>query len=322
VLKSIQETVKDIQSGKRLALAGDETLLAQLPKGNWIGGTIPYFMDIQGGVISRDQIFVQDLTDSTVGATVAFYTAEELQRIPQDAPENGFSILIIPATSRAHVAYAQKAGDFEGLFMHTILGWISGVHLDDLGKVSPKVFNGMTGTASDQDAVVLHCTIPADRMATIGTVNLFTQGTGDTITFEEEGFSVTNCLVNGARKNFAQYLNRMEVDTRLPLVANYAGAMVNVAFQAIQEADAAVDLYAPVFRNVDYRVAAPVKDYIQAFKEALPRNTKAIFSCNCILNFLYSELEGKVTEGIYGPVTFGEIAYQLLNQTLVYLEIN
>ena len=45
------------------------------------------------------------------------------------------------------------------------------------------------------------------------------------------------------------------------------------------------------------------------------------FSCNCILNYLYGELEGKVTEGMYGPVTFGEIAYQLLNQTLVYVRI-
>ena len=45
------------------------------------------------------------------------------------------------------------------------------------------------------------------------------------------------------------------------------------------------------------------------------------FSCNCILNYLYSELEGKKTGGITGPITFGEIAYQLLNQTMVYLTI-
>lgn len=32
-------------------------------------------------------------------------------------------------------------------------------------------------------------------------------------------------------------------------------------------------------------------------------------------------LEGKKTGDVTGPVTFGEIAYQLLNQTLVYLNI-
>jgi hypothetical protein len=47
-----------------------------------------------------------------------------------------------------------------------------------------------------------------------------------------------------------------------------------------------------------------------------------VFSCNCILNYLYSELEGKQTGGIIGPITFGEVAYQLLNQTLAYLTIS
>ena len=46
-----------------------------------------------------------------------------------------------------------------------------------------------------------------------------------------------------------------------------------------------------------------------------------IFSCNCILNYLYGNLEGKTTPPYAGPVSFGEVAYQLLNQTLVYCEI-
>ena len=52
----------------------------------------------------------------------------------------------------------------------------------------------------------------------------------------------------------------------------------------------------------------------------LPQGNENIaFSCNCILNYLYSELEGKQTGPITGPITFGEVAYQLLNQTMVYL---
>ena len=31
-----------IEAGKTLLLAGSESLLADLPKGRWIGGTIPY----------------------------------------------------------------------------------------------------------------------------------------------------------------------------------------------------------------------------------------------------------------------------------------
>jgi hypothetical protein len=33
-------------------------------------------------------------------------------------------------------------------------------------------------------------------------------------------------------------------------------------------------------------------------------------------------LESKKTNHFVGPITFGEIAYQLLNQTLVYLEVH
>ena len=50
-------------------------------------------------------------------------------------------------------------------------------------------------------------------------------------------------------------------------------------------------------------------------------NGEIAFSCNCILNFLYSDLEGKHTGHIIGPMTFGEIGYQLLNQTMVFLNV-
>ncbi len=46
-----------------------------------------------------------------------------------------------------------------------------------------------------------------------------------------------------------------------------------------------------------------------------------VLSCNCILNYQYGELEGRKIPPFTGPVTFGEVAYQLLNQTLVYVEI-
>lgn len=47
----------------------------------------------------------------------------------------------------------------------------------------------------------------------------------------------------------------------------------------------------------------------------------AAFSCNCILNYVYAGLEGKRTGTILGPITFGEIAHQFLNQTIVRLYI-
>ncbi|MGO9017966.1 MAG: DUF6976 family protein [Syntrophobacteraceae bacterium] len=60
------------------------------------------------------------------------------------------------------------------------------------------------------------------------------------------------------------------------------------------------------------------------FEEFLPAKSirRTYYACNCILNFLYGELEGKKTGNITGPMTFGEIAYQLLNQPMVFLEID
>jgi hypothetical protein len=82
-----------------------------------------------------------------------------------------------------------------------------------------------------------------------------------------------------------------------------------------------VTCYAPVFPGVDYRLARPVSDYAAAFQAAEPaESAAAVFACNCILNYLSGALEGKRV-GIAGPITFGEIAYHLVNQTLVYLAV-
>jgi len=45
-----------------------------------------------------------------------------------------------------------------------------------------------------------------------------------------------------------------------------------------------------------------------------------VFTCNCILNYIYGELEGRQLPGPRGPMTFGEVAYQVLNQTMAYLQ--
>jgi len=311
-----------IESGQTLFLAGDENLLERLPKGNWIGGTIPYFMDQKGGTMTKDAIFLTEGPASASGFKVAMYEEKELPRLVADAPDNGLSLIIIPANSAAHSSYARDAPTYKDIFLKPIIGWIAGVHLDDLGKIAPKVFNGVTGESTDSKAVAMHFTLPQGKQASIGIVNLFHQGKGDTISFEEEGFSVVNCIVGGKKINFSEYLKLKNIDTRLPLVADYSGTMVNVSFQSVDEKRKAVVFYAPVFKNVQYRIAEPVPDYIESFSASMPSGSvKPVFSCNCILNYLYANLEGKQTGSITGPITFGEIAYQLLNQTLTYLEI-
>lgn len=322
MLLNISEVKNLIDKKEILFLAGDENLLKDLPKGKWIGGTIPYFMSEQGGLSTNQKIFANSLPDFIKDIQIKFYSEKELALIPQDAPDNGFSMIIIPALSAVHAAYAEKAPNIDGIFFKSIIGWIAGIHLDDMGKVTPKVYNGLTGEMSENKAVVMHVTLPQNKIAQIGIINIFEQGGGDTIEFDTEGFSVKDCLINGKKQNFCEYILKNKIDTKLPLVANYCGAMVNVSFQTIDEQNKAINFYAPVFKDVPYKIANPVQDYVKDFTAQLNKEKiNPIFSCNCILNYLYSELENKKTGNLTGPVTFGEIAYQLLNQTLTYLEI-
>jgi hypothetical protein len=322
MLADLATTISKINEGKALFLAGDEELLKRLPKGKWIGGTIPYFMDSNGGVASKDKIFVTEAPKECTSASIAWYDERNLDSIVREAPENGFSFVIIPSSSPAHISYAKNAPNYEGMFLKPIIGWIAGVHLNDLGKVSAKVISGASGELSDSKAIAMHVSLPKGKQASIGIINLFRPGKGDAISFEEEGFLVTECIVGGKKVNFVDYLLSRKIDTRLPLVADYSGAMVNVSVQSVDEKKKIVTLYAPVFKDVQYRIAEPVPDYVKSFSASMPPGSvNPAFACNCILNYLYAGLEGKKTGSITGPITFGEIAYQLLNQTLAYLEI-
>ncbi|ALG67550.1 DUF6976 family protein [Beggiatoa leptomitoformis] len=321
MLITVEQAIQAIQAGKTLFLAGDEDLLRQLPRGKWIGGSIPYFMSEAGGLCTATQLFATEAPPMVQAIDIREYDKNTLENIPHDAPENGFTLLIIPSFSSAHIAYAHNAPNYPSLFLKPIIGWIAGVHLERFGELMPTVFNGETGAISNQHAIAMHLSLPTNYMALIHILNLFKPSGDDVITFDNEGFMVKECLVNGKKWRFAEYLLHKKADIRYPLVADYCGALVNVSFQGVDRETGMVHLYAPVFKNVPYKLAHPLTDYIGAFYNAFPKDAQPVFACNCILNYLYSELEGKITMPITGPMTFGEIAYQLLNQTLVYLEI-
>lgn len=322
-LADVNEVTAMIKDGKKLIVAGDESALKKLPEGHWIGGTIPYFMSEKGGVMSHDMIFVNEIPSYVKQMTIRTYTEETIASIYTDAPSNGFSVIIIPGSSPVHMSFALNAPSYEGFATRPLIGWISGSHLDDIGKVRPMVFFGESLKMLDDRAVAMHITLPDGKYADISILNIFAQGDGDEISFPEDGFTASTALINGEEMNFADYIVEHDIDIRFPLVADYNGAMINISFQAIDGNRGITSFYAPVFKGVTYRLARPVHNYVEEFTDHLPGEgiDSIFFSCNCILNYLYSELEGKKTGGITGPITFGEIAYQLLNQTLAYVVI-
>ena len=323
------DAVKElIQAGDFLMIAADENILSQLPAGNWIAGTIPYFMDNTGGIISREKIFVHNIKgcQSNNPPRITIYDNHSIGRIATDAPAHGFTITIMPALSDVHLNYAQNAPDFPNMFFTPLVGWISGYHLDDDHQVAKVGFGPGGGVLMDKQAVAMHVPLPENQVANVNIINLFEEGNGPAIKFSSTGLTTSQCTIDGVPGNFAEFITANKIDTRLPLVADYSGIKVNVSIQNVDIEKREVSLFAPAFDGVTYHFAKPIEDFVSAFQNHMKQSgtdTENIaFSCNCMLNFMYSELEGKKTGHIIGPTTFGEIAYQLLNQTLVYMTLD
>lgn len=313
--------IKLINEGRILHISADESLLEQLPKGKWVAGTTPYFITEQGGITCKDRLFVNEFACAVDFKTVV-YDSSNILDIAKDAYPNGLSLLVMPFASDVAVFYAKEAPNSADLFLNPIVGWISGYDLSTNSKA--KVYDGITGLSYDDKAVALHICLPDDKVASLGIVNIFSVDENDAkIVFPEDALSAGKCLVNGKEMILSDYIADNKIDTQLPLVADYNSVSVNVSVKSVSEEKKTVDFYAPVFAGKEYRFARPVSDYAASFSEHLKefRDITPIFSCNCILNYLYGRLDGKATPPFTGPVTFGEIAYQLLNQTLVYAEI-
>lgn len=322
VMFTVEDVIRKIEDNKILILAGDEKALAKLPKGKWIAGTIPYFMGEKGGIMSKELIYVTEFPDYIKNVSIKKYDEFSLKNVYIDDSEKSFSFIIIPALSPTHLSFAINGPNYEGFATRPLIGWISGVDYKEIGKINPKIINGSNIDILTDGAIVMHAQLPETKYAEVNIVNIFEQGMGDSIVFDEEGFKVKNAFINGVKQNFAEYIKQNKMNIQLPLVANYSGAMINTSFNQVNVEPDIVSFYAPVFKGIEYKLAKKIVDYITSFTSQMPQDGESIFfSCNCILNYFYSELEGKKTGDITGPITFGEIAYQLLNQTMVYLTI-
>ncbi len=320
-LYTSEQVTEMIKEGRVLLLAGDESQLTKLPDGNWVGGTIPYFMTREGGKFTKDMVYVNDITEEITDFNIKVYNTENIKQIINDSYENGFSYIILPGGSDVFGKYALESPEWKDLYVNPVVGWISGVQYEDFGKVKPKTFAG--NKSYTNSAVVVQAKLPEDKVARVEIINVYEQGDGDEIFFEERGFGNNECLINGKKHDLYQYLNEKSIDETLPLVADYAGANINVGSIWNKETKRA-DLFAPVFPDTAYKVAKSRDfDYAGEFKEKLSHDAGShiVFSCNCLFNYVNFGLEGKKIADISGPITFGEIAYHVLNLTFVYLVI-
>lgn len=322
-LGNLDDVSRMIASGSTLLLAGEEALLAQLPPGRWIGGTAAQFLTPQGEIAADGKLLFTDLTGIGLDVELRHLDADSLHEIPQFYPPNGFAVLIMPGFTPL-LQCAHKMLDYPGLYDTPLTGWVSAVDLAEIGTRTPKTFAG-TPEARDDRAAIMYVTLPETAFAQLHIVNLFTPGSGPEIRMPESGYHITgHCLIDGQPQNLACYILEQNIDPRLPLVADYEGALINVSIFKTDPQSGAVTFFSPVCPNLTYRFAAAVLDYQEEFAHAVAElglAREAVISSICVLNVLHAGLTEEQRLHLIAPVTFGEIAYMVLNQTLTYLTI-
>ncbi|MDR1673795.1 MAG: hypothetical protein LBS09_10115 [Bacteroidales bacterium] len=311
-----EEVSAMIRSGAPLVLAGDLGVLSQLPKGNWIGGTTPFFILYPDRrITSYDKIFVHSLPDFVKKVTVQEYDADTIQNIYSDAPKNGLTVLLIPFGCETCNCFALNATSYEGFAVSPLVGWVTGRPLDSIMTEPSFATSGISGEVHSDRALAMHIELPEDKYAELHIFNPYKQGKGDDIRFDRTGMVLKDAYINGVKRNFAAYLRETGFDESLPFVANYAGAMINVVCCGIGEEEVYVS--APVFPSTDYRVA----EIDRNITEPTLIDENIIFSTTCIGNFIQPDICTQYLKKMNGPVVYGEIAYQLLNQTTIYVTI-
>ena len=320
-LYTVDEVSAMIREGKKLLLAGETKLLSQLPKGDWIGGTIPYFILYPWRRIeSFDKLFVSCLPDIVDKVEICEYDSSSIRRIYCDAPQNGFTALIIPFENPVYSEYASNATEYEKFACFPVCGWVAQQHLEDTQQ-KPYACSGQSGVLRSDQAVAMHISLPANKYAEMHIINPLDRGSGDIITFDSCKRIVKDAVINGEKQNFAAYLRRTKrekiVDIgNMPLVADYSGVLVNTSCAEIM--DDTVRLSASVFEHIEYRFA----ERRTVFSEPEITHQNMVFSCICMSHYLFPDLlNGKLAEAVNGPAVFGEIAYQLTNQSIVYVTI-
>ncbi|MEO1655009.1 MAG: hypothetical protein AAFU64_15785, partial [Bacteroidota bacterium] len=218
-LLSLKAASELIKQGRRLVISGDAALLASLPQGNWIGGSIPYFY-LEGEKGRKDQknLLVSDFSNSIEDFRISTYDKDNIHRVSKNGFENGFNFLILPALRDIHQSFALHVPNFEALYQNPLIGLIAGVDLDllDQGALS-LTYNGQKGERYTDQGVVLHVKIKAEQVARLEIINVFEPSHEVIIEVATDGFIVKDCLIDGDNANLYDYIQEKEIDISHPL---------------------------------------------------------------------------------------------------------
>ena len=324
-LYSKQEVIDFINNGRVMLLTGSDKALSGLPKGNWIGGTSLYFVD-SVGKLDEDKIFVDDFTLVAQSCKLAVYDEKNIQDIAKNGYKNGFVVVTIPIDSQVYYTFANNALSYEGMFDNPVVGYVAATKFEDYGKKIPKTVSGIDGQLSDSLATVMYIELPDFLAARAEIVNFDTiDENTPTIVFPKDGFVQSDCTIDGKPANIADYFENT-VKPRLggytQMITSQNGALINRDVKIVDTKKGEVTFFSPVSAGDTYHLVKNGADYLSMFNNTLSSKRCDVLTCfSCVSYYSGGNFDGRAIckNGVYA---FGEIGYQLLNKTIVTLEID
>ena len=192
---SVREVTEMIRNNRVLILTALDDVLAQLPKGSWIGGIAnrPEAQYNEDGELQ--EIRVYELTKWVRSVHINSYQSFNFELIEKDAFTNGFSIICIPAFSSIHLSYSIYSATTPTL-RETMVGWLAGCECETQAMRESVVVDGASGDFYPERAVVMHCALPDDCKAWYDIINPYTPNLQKPhFKFHNASFIVSDCSV-------------------------------------------------------------------------------------------------------------------------------
>ncbi|MDR1601856.1 MAG: hypothetical protein LBS42_05455 [Tannerella sp.] len=309
-LFSTDEVARMIREGLYLILAGDAEALQQLPAGNWIAGATPCYLS--SGVpheIAKGQLYVNQLPEYVTGVEIKTYDADNLKHIFTEGPDNGFTMLLLPFASEILREYALHSFDYENFGLVPLVGWVAGKgNLWEVLKTDIVMY-GPDATAHLNKAVVMHVGLPAGKYAEVHIHSPFKIRPDVTVVFEESTVAPQDALINGERQNLREYMLRHDINFIHPLIVNLAG--INICVTFIYDTEQLTTMTA-LFKGVNY--------YFSELDTQVWEIPQDRIYALCCLYYVQNPDPERLCQ-MTGPVTYGEIGYQMVTQSIVYLTV-
>lgn len=323
-LYSKEKVIEFIKQGRIMHLCGNENTLKDLPKGNWIAGMTPYFMD-NVGKICGNMIYVDDFSFIAEECeTVTFDETNISEIAKRNKYANGFIFVVLPIDSPVYYTFASHSLEYANIYDNPVVGYVSSTLLEEYGQKQPKVAIGSEGVLYGDKAAVMYVKI-SDRLRVRAEIMNFDtiDDATPSLLFPKTGFAQNDCLIDGKPGNIASYLEAVKgkIGHYPQLITSQNGALVNRDVKSVNVETGEAVFFSPAYEGDVYYIVKPNNDYLATFNRRLGRKTDVIACMSCTSYFLQGDFEYRHVD-FNGVYTFGEIAYQLLNKTIVTLEVD